>query len=251
MACTFTIAFPLGVTVGKWTRVFEQRHPAVELRVVRMELADQHRMLVSGEADMAFVREPVDTDGLHLIPLYAEDIVVAMSHEHLLTLEKKLHTADLAEQTVLDDDASEGLFRTIAGGSAVAVLPQSVAKVFRRKDVVTMKLEDAEPSSVGLAWPREGQHPLVDEFIGIVRGRTAHSSRNPEVAATEAAQGRKAAKKSATPSSAGGKGGKAGKGAATGGKNGKGAAKGGAARGGKKPGASRGQVTRRARRGGA
>lgn len=244
---TFTIAFPLGVTVGKWTRVFEQRHPSVELRVVRMELADQHRMLVSGDADMAFVREPLDTDGLHLIPLYAEDIVVAMSHEHLLTLEKKLFRADLADQTVLDDDASEGLFRTIAGGTGVAVLPQSVAKVFRRKDVVAMTLEDAEPSSVGLAWPREGQHPLVDEFIGIVRGRTAHSSRNPEVAATEAAQGKKAAKKAAKaaaqPTSGGTGGGKsAGKSGGT---------KGATARGGKKPGSPRGQVTRRARRGGA
>ncbi|MFF1876240.1 LysR substrate-binding domain-containing protein, partial [Kitasatospora herbaricolor] len=185
-----------------------------------------------------------------LIPLYAEDIVVAMSHEHLLTLEKKLHRADLADQTVLDDDASEGLFRTIAGGTGVAVLPQSVAKVFRRKDVVAMKLEDAEPSSVGLAWPREGQHPLVDEFIGIVRGRTAHSSRNPEVAATEAAQGKKGAKKAAKAAAQPKNGAKSG--GRGGGKSaGKGGTKGAAARGGSKPGAARGQVTRRARRGGA
>ena len=107
-----------------------------------------------------------------------------------------------------------------------------MAKVFRRKDVVTMRLEDAEPSSVGLAWPREGQHPLVDEFIGIVRGRSAHSSRNPEVAATEAAQGKKAAKKGAQQQGTGGTAGKA--------RNGS-----------KKPGKPRGQVTRRARRGGA
>jgi DNA-binding transcriptional LysR family regulator len=239
---TFTIAFPLGVTVGKWTRVFEQRFPEVELSVVRMELDDQHRMLESGDADMAFVREPLDTDGLHVIPLYAEDIVVVLNHEHLLTLEKKLHHADLADETVLTDDASEGLFRSVAGGAGVAVLPQSVAKVFRRKDVVAMKLEDAEPSRVGLAWPREGQHPLVDEFIGIVRGRTAHSSRNPEIAATEAAQGKKAARKAAQQPKTG-----AAKGAAKGAKG----AKGGKKPGGKKSGPSRGQVTRRARRGGA
>jgi hypothetical protein len=253
---TFTIAFPLGVTVGKWTRVFEQRFPDVELSVVRMELDDQHRMLASGEADMAFVREPLDTGGLHVIPLYAEDIVVVMSHEHLLTLEKKLHQADLADETVLTGAGSEGLFRSVAGGAGVAVLPQSVAKVFRRKDVVAMKLEDAEPSQVGLAWPRDGQHPLVDEFIGIVRGRTAHSSRNPEVAATEAAQGKKAARKAAQQPKAGAatggakgasKGGaQSAKGARTGGKK-----TGGKKTGGKKGGPARGQITRRARRGGA
>jgi DNA-binding transcriptional LysR family regulator len=247
---TFTIAFPLGVTVGKWTRVFEQRFPQVELSVVRMELDDQHRMLESGEADMAFVREPLDTDGLHVIPLYAEDIVVVMNHEHLLTLEKELHHADLADESVLTDDASEGLFRRVAGGTGVAVLPQSVAKVFRRKDVVAMKLEDAEPSRIGLAWPRDGQHPLVDEFIGIVRGRSAHSSRNPEVAATEAAQGKKAARKAPQQPKAGAAKGAAG--AAKGGaKGGKGAKSGGKKPGGKKGGPARGQVTRRARRGGA
>ena len=53
-----------------------------------------------------------------------------------------------------------------------------------------MRLEDADPAEVALAWPRESQNPWVDEFIGIVRGRTAHSSRNPEVAAAEAAEAR-------------------------------------------------------------
>lgn len=186
MPSTFTIVFPLGVTVGKWTRVFEQRHPEVQLIVSRVPDADQRAAIDTGGADMAFVRQPVDTDGLHLIPLYAEDIVVAMHHEHLLTLEKKLHLADLDGETLLDGDPSEAMFRSIAAGDGVAVMPQSVAKSLRRKDVVAMKLEDAEQSRVGLAWPRDAQHELVDEFIGIVRGRTAHSSRNPDVAAAQA-----------------------------------------------------------------
>ena len=86
MPSPFTIVFPLGVTVGKWTRVFEQRHPEVQLVVTRVADAEQRDAIETGGADMAFVREPVDTDGLHLIPLYAEDIVVALHPEHLLTL---------------------------------------------------------------------------------------------------------------------------------------------------------------------
>jgi len=195
----FTIAFPPGVTVGKWTRAFTQRHPEVELRVIRMRDWEQPDILGSGGADMAFVREPVDADGLHLIPLYAEDMVVAMNHEHVLTLEKKLHRADLADETLLSAEPDEALMRRVAEGDGVAVLPASVAKALRRKDVVAMRLEDAEPSRVALAWPREAQHPLVDEFIGIVRGRTAHSSRNPEVAAAEAASGAKQKKRDARP----------------------------------------------------
>ncbi|MFF1877637.1 LysR family transcriptional regulator substrate-binding protein [Leifsonia sp. NPDC058230] len=196
MASPFTIAFPLGVTIGKWTRVFEQRHPDVELRVVRMELADQ-RTTLDGAADMAFVREPLDTDGLHVIPLYEENIVVVMHHEHLLTLEKDLHLADLADETLLEGADAEAVIRRVAAGEGIAVFPQSIAKAFRRKDVTAMKLEDAEPSRVALAWSRGAQHPLVDEFIGIVRGRSAHSSRNPEVAAGEAAKRQEAERKKA------------------------------------------------------
>ena len=197
MASPFTIAFPLGVTIGKWTRAFEQRHPDVQLQVVRVELADQRATLETGDADMAFVREPLDTDGLHVIPLYEEDIVVVMHHEHLLTLEKKLHAADIADEQLVEGTDAEAVIRRVAAGDGIAVLPQSVAKAFRRKDVTAMKLEDAEPSRVALAWPRDAQHPLVDEFIGIVRGRSAHSSRNPEVAADEAAKRREAERKKA------------------------------------------------------
>ncbi|WP_223695143.1 LysR family transcriptional regulator substrate-binding protein [Leifsonia poae] len=188
MASPFTIAFPLGVTVGKWTRVFEQRHPDAELRVVRVEPADQRSALATGEADMAFVREPFEAEGMHVIPLYEENVVVVMNHEHLLTLEKELNRADLTDEKELTGDWSETLFRRVAAGDGIAVLPQSIAKAFQRKDVTAMRLEDAAPSRVGLAWPRDSQHPMVDEFIGIVRGRSAHSSRNPEVAAGEAAQ---------------------------------------------------------------
>jgi len=197
MPSTFTIAFPLGVTIGKWTRAFEERHPDVELQVVRMELADQRKTLDDGGADMAFVREPLDTEGLHVIPLYDENIVAVMNHEHLLTLEEHLFSADIADVTRIDGEGSETLIRRVAAGDGIAVLPQSVAKAFRRKDVVAMLLEDAEPSRIALAWPRDSQHPLIDEFIGIVRGRSAHSSRNPDVAAGEAAKRKEAEQRKA------------------------------------------------------
>ena len=88
--------------------------------------------------------------------------------------------------------------RRIAEGEGVALWPASVAKSLRRKDVVAVRLEDGDESAIALTWPREDQHPLVDEFIGIVRGRTAHSSRNPEIAEQQAAAAKQApAKRSA------------------------------------------------------
>ncbi len=194
---TLTIAFPLGVTVGKWTRVFEERHPDVLLSVVKERPEELRARLDSGDVDLAFDRLPIEIDGLHVIPLYEENVVAAMHHEHVLTLEKTLQLADLDGETILEpavgDEWDEVLFRRVAAGDGVAVVPQSVAKALRRRDVVAMKLEDAEPARVALAWPREAENPMVDEFIGIVRGRSARSSRNPEVAAAEAADAKKLA----------------------------------------------------------
>ena len=215
---TFTIAFPLGVTVGKWTRVFEERHPEVELSVVRERPDELKTRLDLGEVDLAFVRLPLEVDGLHVIPLYAENVVAAMHHEHVLTLEKKLLIADLDGETIVapgpDDEWDETFMRRVAGGEGIGVMPQSIAKALRRRDVVAMRLEDADPAEVALAWPRESQSPWVDEFVGIVRGRTAHSSRNPEVAAAEAAEARE--KEAARSAAKGGAGAGAGKGAAKG-----------------------------------
>lgn len=186
MASRFTLAFPPGVTIGKWTRAFAERQPDVELVVTPSD--DPLTLLEAGEADIVFARDTAADDGRHLIPLYSEDVVVVMSHEHLLTLEEKLYVADLDGQARIEGEPSEALMRRVAAGEGIALMPASVAKALRRKDVEAVRLEDGPVSHVGLTWARQAQHPLVDEFIGVVRGRKAHSSRNPDVAATQAAQ---------------------------------------------------------------
>lgn len=193
MSSRFSLAFPLGVTVGKWTRTFEQRFPRVEL-VVRPS-DDPLATLAAGEADMVFARDAEADDERHLIPLYSEDVVAVVHHEHLLTLEETWHLADFDDEPRVAGEPSEALMRSVASGDGIALLPASVAKALRRKDVVALRLEDAPQSRIGLTWPREGQHPLVDDFIGIVRGRTAHSSRNPDVAARERETGARGTRK--------------------------------------------------------
>ena len=193
MTSRFVLAFPPGVTIGKWTRMFAERRPRDELVVLPSQ--DPLALLSAGEADMVFARDAEADDERHLIPLYSEDVVVVMHHEHLLTLEEKLYLADLEGEARVDGEPSEALMRSVAAGDGIALLPASVAKALRRKDVTAMRLEDGPVSRIGLTWPREGQHPLVDEFIGIVRGRTAHSSRNPDVAATQSANAKRPRRK--------------------------------------------------------
>lgn len=189
MATRFTLAFPPGVTIGKWTRAFAERLPRVELVVIPSP--DPLALLADGSADMVLARDAEPDETRHLIPLYTEEVVAVVHHEHLLTLEEELHLADLAGEPRVTGEPGEALMRSVAAGDGIALLPASVAKAFRRRDVVALRLRDAPASSVGLTWPREDQHPLVDDFIGIVRGRTAHSSRNPAVVAAQRATARR------------------------------------------------------------
>jgi hypothetical protein len=59
----------------------------------------------------------------------------------------------------------------------VLIVPQSLARLYHRKDLTYRPIADAPACPVALA-VLEGQQPaLVEEFIGIVRGRKPGSSR--------------------------------------------------------------------------
>jgi hypothetical protein len=57
------------------------------------------------------------------------------------------------------------------------LVPQSVARSHSRRDLVYRPVTDAEPTTIALAWLVDNPNELIEEFIGIVRGRTANSSR--------------------------------------------------------------------------
>ena len=65
----------------------------------------------------------------------------------------------------------------VAAGIGVLIVPQSLARLYHRKDLTYRPIADAPTCPVGLAFPEGQQHELVEEFIGIVRGRKASSSR--------------------------------------------------------------------------
>jgi DNA-binding transcriptional LysR family regulator len=64
-----------------------------------------------------------------------------------------------------------------ASGGGIVLVPASVARLFHRKDVVARTVVDLDPTTVGLAWRIDDEDQRIQTFIGIVRGRTARSSR--------------------------------------------------------------------------
>ena len=72
----------------------------------------------------------------------------------------------------------EEAIATAATGVGVVIVPMSLARLHHRKDAAHRPLTDGPHSTVALVWRDDGPTPpLVDAFIGIVRGRTANSSR--------------------------------------------------------------------------
>ena len=198
----FRVGFVPGVMPDKWFGRWRERTPHDALEAVPVEDADQESVLRDGRVDMCFVRLPVERGGLHVIPLYVEQHVAVLPREHELTVLDELSVADLAhEQPVLPPETLPGwaevasverlefpamsvkdAIEVVASGTGFVVVPRSLARLHQRKDVETRPVADGPESRVGLAWLVDNDDERVERFIGIVRGRTANTSRAAEAA---------------------------------------------------------------------
>jgi DNA-binding transcriptional LysR family regulator len=167
--------FVPGVTPGKWSGVWAERMPRQPLEL-RPASESEALAALHGPAHMAFLRDVPASDSLHVIPLYREQPVVVAARETSVAELASLTLRDLEGLTVFEGQDAATV-ELVATGSGVAVMPQSVARSLSRRDVVARPLTDAPDSGIGLAWLVSASHPLIDTFVGIVRGRTANSTR--------------------------------------------------------------------------
>ncbi|MFJ9689721.1 LysR family substrate-binding domain-containing protein [Streptomyces bacillaris] len=194
---SFRLAYVPGVTPAKWVRVWHERLPGTPLELVQVPPADAGRLLADGGAEAGLVRLPVDRDVLSAIPLYTETTVVVIPKDHAATAAEEVTLPDLADEIVLHplDDVLDwqtlpgrpaierpattaDAIELVAAGVGVLLVPQSLARLHHRKDLTYRPVLEAPESRVALSWPQEEPTPdLVEEFIGIVRGRTVNSTR--------------------------------------------------------------------------
>ena len=182
----FTIAFAAGVTLTRWTRAWEERQRRIPLAFIPTDAASQVSALHEGLADVSFVRLPVDRTGLSIIPLYDEVAVVVVPKEHPFSVFERVTLADLSsEDRVAGTLSAEDAVELVAAGGGIVILPQSIARLHARKDVIARLIADDVGTSIAIAWLEENTTPQVEEFVGIVRGRTAASSRAVPTPKTE------------------------------------------------------------------
>ncbi|GAA4180246.1 LysR family transcriptional regulator substrate-binding protein [Gryllotalpicola koreensis] len=188
MPDSLRIAYARGVTPGKWARIWGERFPRHPLELVQIaavtDAAAELQPLRERAAELAFIRleEGVERpDDVHLIALYEERPFVVAPKGHVVEAADEVTLAELEGEVrhPFDDDV-EMTIEVVAANVGVVIVPQSIARLYARRDVVARPVTDVPGWRVGLAWltdsPEESR-PRIDDFIGVVRGRTANSSR--------------------------------------------------------------------------
>ncbi|MFC8066675.1 LysR family substrate-binding domain-containing protein [Streptomyces sp. NPDC057293] len=194
---SFRLAYVPGVTPDKWARIWNERLPDVPLSLTQVPAARAEGVLLDGDADAGLVRLPVDRTRLSAIPLYTETTVVVIPKDHLVTAADEVTAEDLADEIVLHplDDVlgweerppgrpalerpatTADAVELVAAGIGVLLMPLSLARLHHRKDLTYRTVTDAPQSGVALSWPEDAHTDRVEDFIGIVRGRTVNSTR--------------------------------------------------------------------------
>ncbi|MEY9989398.1 DNA-binding transcriptional LysR family regulator [Streptomyces sp. V4I8] len=204
---SFRLAYVPGVTPSKWVRIWTERFPDVPLTLHQVTAAEAPGALRDGDADAGVVRLPVDRTVFSAIPLYTEATVVVVPKDHVIAAVDEVTVEDLADEVVfhpLDDvldwerppgqpaferpATTADAVELVAANVGLLVVPQSLARLHHRKDLTYRTLVDAPQSSIALSWPEDATTDLVEDFIGVVRGRTPNSTRGRTTSQAPAAK---------------------------------------------------------------
>lgn len=153
-----------------------------ELDALPVELVcsfgERETLLREGRADAALLHLPHhDLTGLDTQDLLTETQLLVMPRSHRLAGRARVCLDDFAGEPLprwpgASEDASQGpevhdlgqLLHLIALGRTVAVLPASIRGQLR-DDLVAVPVDDAEPTTLVLAWPEHATSPALAAFV--------------------------------------------------------------------------------------
>lgn len=208
------VGFVPGVMPGKWFNRWRERYSALA-PLTDVALGEGRGLeALEAFADMVLVRaedEPAarDKKRYHAIELYRETPVVVLPKDHVLTVLETVPLAELAEEFLLQNPDGVPEWRDlsadyraenprplpqmrhradavelVAAGLGLLIVPMSVARFYHRKDLTYRPVEGVEDYPVLLVWKREvredAREQVIQDFVGITRGRTAASQRGSD-----------------------------------------------------------------------
>ncbi len=151
--------------------------------------------LRSGALDLGVLRPPAVGEGIEMIVVDVESLVLAVSVDHRLAVEPVVSLADLRSEPFVayasrDSAVNDAVLRScraagfvphrehsapgtavllalVAAGLGVAVVPESV-KALPLEGVVFRDLVDGGTVDLALAWCRDADNPLVDAVVDVL-----------------------------------------------------------------------------------
>lgn len=186
------LAYVTGTTPDKWVRAWRERRRE-RLTLLPVTEEEQQEAVRSGAVDLALVRLPVETEGLHCVRLYDELPVVVAGRDHFVAAADTVTLDDLGDEQLVRPHASgwrpsaeqlpwppmseRDAIETTAAGTGVVIVPMSVARLYHRKDVVHREVTDLAATTIALVWRIDRDDDDIQAFVGVVKGRTAHTTR--------------------------------------------------------------------------
>ena len=196
-AGTLTVGFVGSATYGTLptiVRAFRQGHPQVEVRLEEMTTSPQVEALEAGRIDVGFVRPPVRSELVEVIPLVEERLMVALPDSHPLARRRVVPVSALAGEPFVNfprlvgsglyDDimavcAAAGFSPTVvqeanemqtivslvSAGIGVALVPESM-QAFSRPHLALRPLSGSSVIlRLALAHLKGSSSPLVHQFV--------------------------------------------------------------------------------------
>lgn len=189
------LAFVTGTEPGKWFKRYRDSTPH---GLQELPSDDPFSTLIDDRADLALVRLPDPRVGepgetYHRVLLYAEKPGVAVPKDSVYAeVGEPVRLTDLADEHVnyryslsdsaggSDIDELRSALQVVAANVGVAYAPAPLLKVLAKKQVKVLDLIDdpaEEATQIALVWPVEKDNEVIQDFVGVARGRTRNSSR--------------------------------------------------------------------------
>lgn len=168
---------------------YRAEHAAVPIEVLFTGWREQPRLLRAGEADVAILIQPFDSDGLDTEPLHSEPQLLALPTGHPLAERPRLRLADVeaghrpsvpgshvyvphgAQRPPFGDMMQ--MLRQIELGRMLALFPTSLAESNARPQLAWRPIDDAPEATFAVAWS-QGSHSLA--VAAFVRAATTVSA---------------------------------------------------------------------------
>lgn len=157
---------------------FNRRYPGIELRLHEAGVQTLLDLLETGLTDVAFVTLPVEDEHLTVMPLFSEEMMVAVWRDHGLAGRSEVAIDELRDEpwvispenyelreatinacqnagfsprVVLDGGETDTLLRFVAAGIGVALVPRLAVQ--GKQDIVALQVSDQQlRRSLGLVW---------------------------------------------------------------------------------------------------